>query len=117
MGSCGEGARKSTLTLAKVSRERAFVRWEEYLPRSVVREVRAIFRDAANDLLALEKRGTKRQRVAALRRIVTRLNAYDDDKGFIESVERDQIIARIEELAGLVDLTNDDEVLTRHRDW
>ncbi|HEY2366116.1 MAG TPA: hypothetical protein VGH87_07020 [Polyangiaceae bacterium] len=110
-------ARKSTLTLAKLSRERAFARWDEYLPRNVVREVRTIFRDAAKELRALEKCGTKRQRVAALRRIVTRLNAYDDDKGFIESVERDQIIARIEELAALVGLTNEREVLTRHRDW
>ena len=52
-----------------------------------------------------------------LKRIVSELNALDDKEGCIETVEREQIVARIEALAGLVGISNEGEMLTGHRDW
>jgi hypothetical protein len=107
--------RRTTLTLPKLLRERLFASapWRP----SVLRDVRRVFRDAIRELIALEKGGTKRRRIAALKRIVSDLNALDDGEGFIETPEREAFVARIEELARLVGVDNEDERLTGHRDW
>jgi len=52
-----------------------------------------------------------------LKRVVSELNALDDKEGCIETVEREQIVARIEALAALVGVSNEDEKLTGHRNW
>jgi hypothetical protein len=110
-------ARARALTLPKMLRERPFASWAEHWPPLVVREARRIFRDATRELIALEAKGTKRQRTAVLKKIVTELNALDDTEGCIETVEREELVARIESLASLVGVSNDDEKLTGHRDW
>jgi hypothetical protein len=109
--------RRRTLTLPMMVREPVFASWSEMWPPRVVREARRIFRDATRELIALQEKGTKRQRTAVLKRIVNELNALDDKEGCIETVEREQIVARIEALAALVGLSNEDEKLTGHRDW
>lgn len=109
--------RQRTLTLPKMLKEPAFANWAGRWPQRAVREARRIFRDATRELIALQDKGTKRQRIAVLKRIVTELNALDDKEGCIETVEREQIVARIEALAGLVGISNEDETLTGHRDW
>jgi hypothetical protein len=111
------GERERTRTLPKMLREKIFASWSEIWPPRVVREVRRIFRDATRDLIALQPKGTKRQRTAVLKRSVTELNALDDKEGCIETVEREAVVRRIEELAALVGLSNEDEKLTGHRDW
>ena len=109
--------RQRTRTLPKMLREKIFASWSEMWPPRVVREVRRIFRDATRDLIALQAKGTKRQRTAVLKRIVTELNALDDKEGCIETVEREAVVKRIEELAALVGVSNEEEKLTGHRDW
>lgn len=109
--------RRRTRTLPGMLREHVFPGWAEMWPPRVVREARRIFRDGTRDLLALQEKGTKRERTAVLKRIVTELNALDDKEGCIETVEREEIVARIEELAAVVGLSNEGEVLTGHRDW
>jgi len=109
--------RQRTRTLPKMLREKAFVSWSEMWPPRVVREARRIFHDATRDLITLQAKGTKRQRTAVLKRIVTKLNALYDTEGCIETVEREAVILRIEELASLVGVSNEDEKLTGHRDW
>jgi hypothetical protein len=109
--------RRKGLTLPRMLRERVFVGWSARLAPGIVREVRMVFRDATAELIALEKSGTKRARTTVLKRITTELNALDEKTGFIETEEREQIVARIEEIAALVGLSNDDEALTGHRDW
>jgi hypothetical protein len=109
--------RRKTLTLAKLLREPVFPGRSSRLSVRVAREVRRIFRDATQDLIALQASGTKRERTAVLRRITTELNALDDGEGFIETVEAELLISRIEELAALVGLSNEDERLTSRRDW
>ena len=52
-----------------------------------------------------------------MKRVVSELNALDDKEGCIETVEREQIVARIEALAALVGVSNEDEKLTGHRNW
>jgi len=109
--------RRRTLTLPKMLKEPVFANWSGRWPPRVVREARRIFRDATRELIALQEKGTKRQRTAVLKRIVSQLNALDDKEGCIETVEREQIVARIEALAELVGISNEDEQLTGHRDW
>ena len=109
--------RRAAITLPGMARERLFTTWSDRWPPRVVREVRRIFRDATKELITLERRGTSRARTKVLRRITTELNALDDKEGCIESVERDEVVARIEELARLVGITNANEKLTGHRDW
>jgi hypothetical protein len=109
--------RRRTLTLPMMLRERVFASWSEMCPPRAVREAHRIFRDATRELIALQEKGTKRQRTAVLKRIVNEFNALDDKEGCIETVEREQIVARIEALAALVGLSNEDEKLTGHRDW
>jgi len=104
-------------TLPTMLRERIFTSWSEMWPPRVVREVRRIFKHATRELIALQARGTKRQRAAVLKRIVTELNALYDKEGCIETVEREAVVRRIEELAALVGVSNEDERLTGHRDW
>jgi hypothetical protein len=109
--------RRATMTLPKMLRERIFAGWSERCSPRALREMRRIFRDATNDLIALERAGTKRERTTVLRRITTELNDLDDKEGCIETDEREALVARIEELARLVGVTNVNERLTRHRDW
>jgi hypothetical protein len=109
--------RQRTLTLPKMLREPVFASWSDRWSPGVVREARRIFRDATRELIALEEKGTKRQRGAVLKRVVSEFNALDDKEGCIETVEREQIVARIEALAALVGISNEDETLTGHRDW
>jgi len=109
--------RRRTRTLPRMLRERVFPSWAKTWPPRVVREGRRIFRDGTRDLIALQEKGTKRQRTAVLKRIVTELNALYDKEGCIETVEREEIVARIEALAALVGLSNEGETLTGHRDW
>jgi len=108
---------RRTRTLPQLLRERVFPSWSERWPTRVVREARRIFRDATSDLIALQEKGTKRQRARVLKHIVTEFNALDDKEGCIETVEREEIVSRIEALATLVGLSNEDETLTGHRDW
>lgn len=109
--------RRARLTLRTMLREKAFPSWEEQWPRSVVRKVRRIFRDATEALIALEEHGTRARRAKVLNGIVSALNALDVTEGFMETPEREQAVARIEELAMLVGLSNENEALTGHRDW
>lgn len=104
------------MTLTKMLRVPLFRRGSAHGAARVVREAQRIFRDATKELIGLES-GTNRERTKVLKRITTELNALDDANGFIETVEREQIVARIEELAALVGLSNRDEKLTGHRDW
>ena len=64
-------ARRAALTLPKLLRERLFADWSEHVSPGVLRAVRRIFRDATKDLIALERKGTPRERAAVLKRITT----------------------------------------------
>jgi hypothetical protein len=79
--------------------------------------VRAIFRDATQELITVGGTKDTEACAAVLKKVVDALNELDQPTGFIESVERDAIVQRVEELASLVGLDNLDERLTGHRDW
>jgi hypothetical protein len=97
-------------------REPLFSRGSARDAAHVVREAQRIFRTATKELIGLVS-GTRRERTKVLKRITTELNALDDQTGFIQTVEREQLVTRIEELAALVGISNQDEKLTGHRDW
>jgi hypothetical protein len=110
-------ARRKALTLPKMRDEKPFASWSKMWPASAVKEVRRIFRDATASLIVLQHGGTARQRTAVLKRITSELNKLYDKEGCIETVECHQLVARIEDLAGLVGVSNKNERLTGHRDW
>ena len=105
------------LTLEKMATEEPFAWAKGFWPDGVLPAVRQLYRDAAQALIHLRSDGTPEARTAVLRRVVTELNRLDGPLGFIEAVERDVLIPRLEELADLVGLSNDDEELSGHRDW
>ena len=107
-----EAERKKQQTLPKMLRERPFKHGPS---KQLAREAHRLFKAATEALIDLQKKGTKKKRVAVLKKITTELNAIDD--GSIETVEREEIVQRVDELAALVGITNDDEQLTGHRDW
>lgn len=96
---------------------RPFASWKARCGPDVLKRVRAIFRDAAQHLIAAGGSENKEACTAVLRGVVDALNELDGSRGFIESVERDALVERIEQLAALVGLHNGDEALTGHGDW
>ncbi len=110
-------AAKPRGSLAAMTKEVLFRDWLEQWPASVVTRARAIFREATLELRSLEAKGTPAQRKRVLKGVVTAFNALDEKAGCIETGEAEQIVERVEELAELVGLSNDDEALTGHRDW
>lgn len=108
--------RKAKLTLPEMLKEKPFAHWRAHWPASVVRRARAIFTEATKALIDLDG-GTKRQKTAILKGIATQMNALYDETGCIATGEASEVIARVEQLATLVGLSNDDEALTGHRDW
>jgi hypothetical protein len=112
-----ELARRKALSLPKMRDAKPFASWSKKWPARAVKQVRRIFRDATRDLIKLQRKGTARQRTVVLKRITSELNKLYDKEGCIETVEAEQLVARIEELAGLVGTSNEGERLTGHRDW
>jgi len=110
-------ARFEGLSLQKILDEDPFPEWSGTRPEDAVNEARRIFRVATEKLLELEKGSSRRKRRAVLKKVTDEFNRLYNETGCIESVERDQIVERIEELALLVGLNNEDECLTGHRTW
>ncbi len=109
--------RKATLSLPKMLRERPFTHWREQWPAHAVRAVHAAFRTAVEELIALGATAPRRSKEAIFRRLIDALNAIYDREGCIETVEATELIERIEEMAGLVGLDNENERLTAPRTW
>lgn len=109
--------RKATNTLPKMLREKPFEHWRAHWGMRPVRAVQAAFRTATQELIDVGAKGAKRAKEHVFARLVAELNAIDDRLGCIETGEREDLVARIEEMAGLVGLDNQDERLTGTRDW
>lgn len=110
-------ARREGLTLEGMRDERPFSSWTARCGAEVVGRLQRIFRVAAEQLIAVGEGGDQESCAAVLEGVIDALNELDGSRGFIESVERDALVERIEELASLVGLDNRDERLTAHRDW
>jgi hypothetical protein len=80
-------------------------------------QVHAAFRTATTALIALRPAATRRAKEEVFRQLMAALNTIYDREGCIETVEREELVARIEELAGLVGLRNTNERLTGDRLW
>jgi hypothetical protein len=109
--------RKATNSLAKMLREKPFAHWREHWGVRPVRAVQAAFRAATAELIKLGAEAPRRSKVAVMHRLVDALNTIDDREGCIETGEREELVARIEELGALVGLRNTHESLTGRRDW
>jgi hypothetical protein len=112
-----QDARTTNLTLERMLEERPFTDWKARWSDSALLDARRIFQSATSDLIGLGAAASEGQRLAILRRIVSDFNELYDREGCIETVEAHQIIERIEELARLVGLSNDDELITGQRLW
>jgi hypothetical protein len=109
--------RRANLSLESMLSETFFTDWDDRWTGELLIEARGIFNDATAKLVALREGGPPSARTAVLRKIVEEFNRLYDATGLVESVERDEIVQRIEELATLVGLDNADEKLTGHRTW
>lgn len=109
--------RRANLSLESMLQETFFASWTGRWPEDRLGEARQIFTDATAKLIALRQKGTSKSRTTTLRKIVDAFNRLDNITGLVEPVERDVIVARIEEQATLVGLDNADEKLTRRRTW
>ncbi len=109
--------RRKALTLEGMLNETFFTSWGDRWSDEQLTEARRIFNDATAKLIAIQKNGTPKKRSAILRGIVKEFNEFDNTTGLVESVERDDIVQRVTELAELVGLDNDAEKLTRRRTW
>jgi len=112
-----EAQRREGLSLESMLREAFFADWADRWPAEHLTEARRIFTDATVKLIALREGGTARKRSLVFRKIVEAFNGLYNATGLVESVERDQIVERIDELAALVGLDNANEKLTRRRTW
>lgn len=112
-------ARREGLTLEHMARERPFSHWGEHWPKTVVAAARKTFADATRALMKIKGRSARArtQREAVLRGIVDTFNELEARHECIETTEREEVVARIEELARLAGVTNAKERLTGHRDW
>lgn len=109
--------RKANNSLPNMRREKPFAHWRARWGPSVVRKVQASFGTATEALIALGPRASASKKTAVFDKLVVALNVLYDKTGCIETVEREELVARIEELGGLVGLDNDGERLTGKRDW
>ncbi len=109
--------RRQRLTLADFAQEKHFAKWSKMWPRRVVSMARTIFRDAALQLIELGEKPNKSKCRTILKRIVSKFNELERDEKCIETEEREEVVAKVQELAELVGLDNKDERLTGHRDW
>lgn len=109
--------RKATNSLLKMLREKPFGHWRDHWGPRPVRAVRAAFRTATAELIQLGPRASRRAKQAVFAQLVEELNGIDDREGCIETGEREELVARIEELGGLVGLRNTNERLTKQRSW
>jgi hypothetical protein len=109
--------RRANLSLETMASETFFAGWSGRWPEEQLARARRIFTDATAKLSALQARGTPRKRSAVFLKIVEEFNRLDNETGLVESVERDAIVERIDELAALVGLDNASEKLTRRRTW
>ncbi|HEU5076522.1 MAG TPA: hypothetical protein VFU02_20165 [Polyangiaceae bacterium] len=109
--------RRANLSLESMLNETFFTSWAGRWPEDCLEEARRIFTAATARLIQLRDGGTPRSRAEALRKIVDHFNRLYNRTGLVESVERDSIITRIEELASCVGLDNAEEKLTRRRTW
>jgi hypothetical protein len=109
--------RKATNSLPKMLRERPFAHWREHWGTRAVRAVQAAFHTATKELIALGPDAARRTKEAVFRQLMVELDAIYDREGCIETGEAEELVARIEELAGLVGLRNTNERLTGQRSW
>lgn len=92
--------RLSKLTWAQLAQETPFERWTRYPPAPFVQEARATIRQACRDLEALGPKPQKASVRRILKACVEWFNLADEKAGgVIETEEREDIMAMLEELA------------------
>lgn len=109
--------RRATNTLEQMLRERFSLGFGTDASPNAVRTAKRIFRDATKELIALRDAGTEAARREVLRRIALQLNAVEDHGAEIDSIVREAIGRRVEELARLAGVADDLESLLRGREW
>jgi len=109
--------RKVGRSLKKMARETPFASWRERLGDTIVASSHGVFTAAIAELIHQQAKGDPGSRAAVLRGIIDRFNDLDRHNRFIETVEREEIVRRIKELASLVGVTEDLETLTGDREW
>jgi hypothetical protein len=107
----------SQLTYPKKRKQELFREWEGYRPAEIIKASRAIFRDTIDALERLGPRPEQEEVIPIFQRCIERFNHLDEEKQFIDSIERDDIFEEFEELVHLSGLQDAEELIDRWRDW
>ncbi len=108
--------RRAELTWEKLRAKTRFGEWADHLDEAIVASARKLFVDAVDNLANVPPQGGKRKARAAVRDLVEGFNRLDVEHGrFIETVEREEICAELDELLFLARLPED--LADVWRDW
>ncbi len=94
-----------------------FSQWEGFVPLEVIEASRRIMLDTAAQLEALGAEPPGEAVLEILRQCVEAFNDLDAVHGWIETIEREDLCAMIDELATLAGIEDADDVAGEWRDW
>jgi hypothetical protein len=105
-------------TLEELRARTPFPQWTGYVEPTALRGARRIIRETIDTLIELGPDAPEPARLDEINRCVERFNELDEDEGgFIETIEREDIGELVWEIAELVGLDDYGEELIGGRDW
>jgi hypothetical protein len=105
-------------TLQELRARTHFPHWAGYAGPTALRGARRIVREMIDALIELGPDAPEPTRLDEINRCVERFNELDEEEGgFIETIERDDIFELVHEIAALVGLEDYGDYLIGVRDW
>jgi hypothetical protein len=105
----------SRQSLEELRTQTPFAGWAGHVESADLRHSRRIIRDLIDELLALGPDGDEVEKLDLLRRCVERFNAAEENGGFIDTIEREDICEVLDKIAEAAGLTDYD--VSAARDW
>lgn len=104
-------------TLQDLRLKTPFPGWAGYVKPAALRGSRRLIRDLLDALTALGPEASEPARLDELYQCVERFNLLDGDDQFIDSIERDDICALLDEIGAMIGLDDYGEDLDGNREW
>jgi len=98
-------------------RQRPFKSWEGYLDATDLRAARKAIRATIDALLALGPEAPEPLQLNVLRWCTERFYEFDDDNGWVGTLEREDVCAFLDEVAAAVGLADYSDALPWHGGW
>jgi hypothetical protein len=108
----------SSPTLRSLRLKHRFTSWEGHVRPALIREARSILRETVTALVELGPAAPKPRKRAALRRCIETFNRLDRaNDHFITTIEAEDIVAELDEVAALSGLENEPDLVDEWRDF